>query len=236
MLVKLNHFHRFFSSMLQSFETHPLAALDRGWIPNYNLNDDRVKYACAREDKGEFKCILKRGQLEKTIKTAVLFILEQEGQMNNTEATSILNLTGPNLDTAAGPLIESYFDQYRHTGITCDFGGIAMLVEQNRTITNEDPLAYQYDEYIRYVQRGPPLWVLIVAGIAIAIIAGLAGFVVAMRRNPTFNRRVRSNPLFMSMARSSGDLLRSSLNIPALGEEYEEIIKDSDSRRGPLSW
>ena len=208
-----------------------IAALERGWIPNGNLNDIMITTACAREDTMDFKCILKRGQLESNIYGAVNYIIEQEHMENSTDLQAILNMTGPDLDNAAGSLITDYFEKNRHQGgATCDFGGIAMLVELNRTITNTDPLAYQYDEYIKYIQRGPALWVLVVGGFGIAISAGLIGFIIAMRRNPTFNRRVRSNPLFMSVTKSSGTLFRSTLNIPALGEEYMEILRDEDRK------
>lgn len=209
-----------------------IAALERGWIPNGNLNDEKIRTACAREDTGDFKCILKRGQIDQTIKRAVYDILTQENLLNTSNSQQVLNLTGPELENVAGTLITQFFDQNRHNGATCDFGGIAMLVEQNRTITNKDPLAYQDDEYKVYtiIQNGPKLWMLIIGGIFIAVTAGLSGFVIAMRRNPTFNRRVRSIPLFLPITKSHNSLLRSSLNLPTL-DDYEEVLNDSVDNR-----
>jgi len=52
-------------------------------------------------------------------------------------------------------------------------------------------------------------------------LAGILGFVLAMRRNPDFNRRVRSSTLFRPISQSSSKLLRSSLKLPDI--EYHEI-------------
>lgn len=213
-----------------------IAALDRGWIPVGSLNDDKVSKACIREDSMDFKCILKRGQIDNTIRTAVSFILRQDNLTDTPEGQKILNMSGSDLEEAAEPMITDYFEKHRMDGTTCDFGGIAMLVEQNRTITNVDPLAYQDDEYIEYIRFGPKLWMLIVGGIVIAIIAALAGFVLAMRYSPSFNRKVRSQAVFMPLTKSSNSLLRSSLRLPDLNYEELNDLNDYKNGGGPVSW
>jgi hypothetical protein len=80
------------------------------------------------------------------------------------------------------------------------------------------------------------LWILIAAGAVIALVAGLCGFVAAMRFNPGFNQRVRSSALFVPITRSNNNFLRSSLALPALGQDYEELIKTEENHRGPLSF
>jgi hypothetical protein len=96
------------------------------------------------------------------------------------------------------------------------------------------------------ILRFQQTWMLIAGGIAIALVAGMCGFVTAMRRNPRFNQRVRSTALFLPITKSHNTFLRSSLALPALGNEYDELVKgvDSsrysstglDSSRGPLSF
>jgi hypothetical protein len=166
---------------------------------------------------------LKKNQLEKNIKTALLHIFQVQNTTETPEAKALLNLTGSALDEAAQIAISNFFDSNRLNGATCDFGGIAMLsLEQNVTFSKNES---EYDDffYTEVVTTGPPLWVLFFYGLTIALVGGVLGFVVAMRTNPTFNRRVRSNPLFMPITRSSNSLLRSSLALPELGSEYEEL-------------
>ena len=201
-----------------------LAALDRGWIPKGNLNDDMINQACHREDSGEFKCVLKKGQLDSNIQGALGYVFNVQN-LTDPESKAMLKLKGPDLYDAASQVISDFFEKYRRTGVTCDFGGIAMLIEQNTTLLDE---GYDDDIYYTVVHEGPEIWKLVIAGIAIAVVAGVAGFVAAMRYNPGFNRRVRSTALFMPLTRSHNSLIRSSLALPALGDEYEELVKGED--------
>jgi hypothetical protein len=73
---------------------------------------------------------------------------------------------------------------------------------------------------------------LVLGGIGIATFAGVIGFVMAMRFNPRFNEKVRKSTLFLPLTKSSNNFLRSSLALPELGNEYEELVKGSDR----LSW
>lgn len=77
---------------------------------------------------------------------------------------------------------------------------------------------------------------LALGGALIAVVASLCGFVAAMRLSPRFNQRVRSTALFVPLTRSSNNFLRSSLALPALGQDYEELIKQDGRHRGPLSF
>ena len=81
------------------------------------------------------------------------------------------------------------------------------------------------------------MWILVVGGFVIASAAGLFGFILAMRFNPRFNEKVRKSTLFLPLVKSNNSFLRSSLALPELGNEYEELVKNSEkSRSGPLSW
>jgi hypothetical protein len=75
----------------------------------------------------------------------------------------------------------------------------------------------------------------VLSGVGIACLAGICGFVMAMRFNPRFNERVRKSTMFLPLTKSSNNFLRSSLALPELGNEYEELVKSS-SQGGPLSW
>lgn len=196
-----------------------LAALERGWIPKGSLSDDSVTNACIREDSGTaFKCVLKKGQIDSGIRTALRFAFNAEGVINSLEAQQILNLTGSELYDAAEPIVEQFFDAYRHQGVTCDFGGVAMLAERNVTLSDQE---VSWNDEV-YVTRGPSTWKLVLAGTGIAVVAALVGFISAMRCNKGFNRRVRSSGFFQPIARTKSKVIRSSLNLPEL--DYDEIV------------
>ena len=200
-----------------------LAALDRGWIPRGNLNDDRIKNACFREDEGLFQCVLKRGQIDKPVRDAVKFCLNAEGIEDTPEAQAILNKTGQDFQDAAQTVLSDYFEKFRMEGVTCDFGGIAMLIELNRTLTDDDSIGVDDDEYRYIINEGPGKWMLAGGGVVAGLLGGLLGFVFAMRRSPQFNRRVRSTAFLQPLMKSQNNLLRSTLALPQLGEDYEEI-------------
>lgn len=151
-LLRSQHYPLTFSFRL--VETLP-AALDRGWIPKGNLHDSKIYDACRREDDNDFKCVLKRGQLDTNIRGAMTFIFNTNNTFDAPESQTLLNLTGSNLEAAAQGVIGEFFEQNRLNGVTCDFGGIAMLVERNRTITDDDSLNYNDDSYFRVVNKGP---------------------------------------------------------------------------------
>jgi len=110
-----------------------------------------------------------------------------------------------------------------------------MLVEENRTLTDDDSFGFDDDEYYGYVITvGPPIWILTL-GASVAVIAGaLVGFLVAMRRNPGFNKRVCSTGFLQPLVKSQNSLVRSTLNLPQL-TNYDEIqhLVVADDRDAP---
>lgn len=205
-----------------------MEALERGWIPKGPLNiNPHVATACIREDTGEYHCILKPGQLDITVAGALGYIYNVEGINDTDEAKAALNLTGPELHRVANKAISDFYDKYHAEGATCDFGGIALLVEQNRTIEGDELAQFTDDDFFGYInegEEGPPMLLLVVGGVAIAIFAGMVGFIIAMRTNPGFNRRVRSSQMLQPLVTvsSKSDLIRSSLNLPML-QDYETL-------------
>jgi hypothetical protein len=105
-----------------------MAALDRGWIPKGDLNGPEVAEACAREDSGAYRCVVKKGMPDESIVNAVAYILNVENRSDTAEAQDILHKSGPDLYDAANTLIDSFFQEHRLAGVTCDFGGLAMYV------------------------------------------------------------------------------------------------------------
>jgi len=191
-----------------------------------------VRNACAREDAGNFKCVIKHGQLDKSILAAVEYVLSVENKTDTEEGQTILNLSGSALYQKADEIIEDYFEKTRHSGTTCDFGGIAMLIEENRTLSDDDSIGLDDDEYYGYViYRGPNPWLLGFGGFLVAIIGAIVGFVLSMRYSPGFNRRVRSTALFQPLVKSKNQLIRSSCNLGDL--YYEEIAPLNESTSAP---
>lgn len=91
------------------------------------------------------------------------------------------------------------------------------------TLADDDTTGFSDDEYFttKIINAGPPTWALISGAVFTAIVGALVGFVIAMRSNKGFNRRVRSTALFKPVARSTNKLIRSSLALDDLA--YEEI-------------
>lgn len=200
-----------------------LLALERGWIPTGSFNDPKIQDSCMNEDEMAYKCIVKRNAPDDGIKDAVEYIFSQQNnETAASEGKSILNLEGKELRERAEDLITQYFESNKGAGVTCDFGGIAMMVEENRTITDDDFLGWDDDEYFREViYRGPKVW-LLTAIIAVGILLGLLiGFVVGMRTNKGFNQYVRKSSLFLPLSKSKNSFVRSSLALDSL--QYVDI-------------
>jgi hypothetical protein len=200
-----------------------MAALERGWIPRGNLNTPAVQNACKREESSTvFKCVLKFGQIDTSIRQAVRWAFNYENLTQTPQAQQILNLTGSDLQSAANAVLTDFFDAYRFDGVTCDFGGVALLIERNTTLVDNADMFLNDDEYFKvYVDKGPNWVVLIMSGIGIALVGGLAGFVLAMRSNEEFNRRVRESSAFGPIARRGSKAMLSALNLPDMN--YEEL-------------
>lgn len=209
-----------------------MAALDRGWIPRGDFkNSPHILNACSREDVGDFLCVVKKGQKDKTVQDAVAYVLNFE---NRTDEFHIVNMTGPGLRSKANEVLGDYFNRYKSAGATCDFGGVAQLIEQDQKPSNDDAIFLTDDEYYGViVKEGPSTVMLVVCGVVVASVGGLIGFVLAMRYNPNFNERIRKSSIFLPLSSSKNSLIRSSLNLPML-EDYDEIQNAIDAEREGL--
>jgi len=201
-----------------------LTALERGWIPRGDLhNDPNIQSACAREDKGEFKCVLKKGQIDSAVLDAVGYVLNVQNLTDTERAQRVLNMTGDELTEEGGKVLSDYFQEYRHMGATCDFGGIAMLIEENRTLSDDD-IYLTDDEYFGYVIRErPAVWKLGLGGVSLGLVGALIGFVLAMRYSRKFNEKVRRSTFFKPITQSQNRLVRSSLHLGRLPNINEHV-------------
>lgn len=212
-----------------------IEALERGWIPRGDslVTNTGVINACSREDKGDYRCVLKHGQVDRSILAALGYVYNLLGETDSDEAKQTMSLSGKELEEAAQKVLGGFFDNYRTQGATCDFGGVAMLIEEDRVLVDDDSFGLNDDEYFSIVE-GPPIWLLVVGAIAVAALGAFFGFVVAMRVNPGFNTKVRQSRLFLPVTSSKNSLVRSSLALPDL--QYDDIQDMSgDEIRGLLS-
>ena len=206
-----------------------MAALDKGWIPRGSLTTNvEIVHACQREDNNEYFCVIKKDQLDSSVRVAVKYILDKTNATNST-ADAVLNMTGTEFLNKANDIVTNYVAQYYATGATCDFGGIAMLVETNRTKRNSGSGKHNYFEdeyYAEYGRHGDGTtikgWVLILCGVFLALLGGSIGFIFAMNCSPKFNQMVQKSPAFKPITGSDSDLVRASLNLPKKSH-YEEI-------------
>lgn len=194
-----------------------MLALDRGWIPRDNLQDAKILSACDREDLGQFKCYVNPDAPDKAIYSGVGYALNQSG----IDSSYLKKLSGKDLKKEADKVLDKYWQDHHSEGATCDFGGIAYLIEQNRTITDDDFAAVDDDEYIIYQRGGVSLATLIGIIALVAFFSGLFGFVIAMRVNRGFNHKVQQSKYFKPLSKSS--LIRSSLALDDLDGAYTEI-------------
>ena len=206
-----------------------LLALERGWIPVGSFNDPKIQDSCRYEDDMAYKCILKRDIPEKNIIGAVQYILGQKGDATTLADNSTLDQEGKELRDSANDLISEFFDQNKGAGVTCDFGGIAMLVEENRTIADDDYVGWNDDAYFHetVIYKGPSLWQwFLIIGVGI-VIGSFVGFVVGMHTNKGFNRAVQKSRLFSPLSRSKNQLVRSSLALDAL--DADQILTNEEA-------
>jgi hypothetical protein len=193
-----------------------MAALERGWIPKGSLNDLRITNACHNEDLGEFRCVIKHGQLESSIKGGLKYCLETEGK----DSGYIETLSGSELVDTGSEIFNEFWAAHRAIGATCDFGGVAQLVELNRTITDDDKsYSYDDDEYF-IVYRGPNYWIIGLAIFIALVVGSMVGFVVAMRVSKKFNKRVRESTFFAPLTKSKNPRVRSSLLLDQMADDY----------------
>lgn len=191
-----------------------LGALERGWIPQGNFNNDpKIMDACRSEDNNEYVCQLKKDVPDDAILGAVGWILEQK---NGTEfEKSVMGMTGEELDEAGNQIIADFFAESRMSGVTCDFGGIAMLVEQDAGPVDDDFVDWDV-AYFGKVNTGPNWWQLSLI-IAFGVLFGsLGGFIIGMRYNKGFNQYVSKTKMGKRMTQSSSNLLKNTLSLTDL--------------------
>eukprot|EP00571_Detonula_confervacea_P005164 CAMPEP_0172326904 /NCGR_PEP_ID=MMETSP1058-20130122/57965_1 /TAXON_ID=83371 /ORGANISM="Detonula confervacea, Strain CCMP 353" /LENGTH=709 /DNA_ID=CAMNT_0013043807 /DNA_START=43 /DNA_END=2172 /DNA_ORIENTATION=- len=172
-----------------------MLALERGWIPKGNLNDEQIMNSCHREDEGLFICEANRGAPENTVKSGMAYALGEEGK----SAKYIDSLHDDDLYDEATIVFSEFWESHRGAGATCDFGGAAVLAEQNKTHTED----YFTDDYFNVVEVNEfPVWKIVLFGIAAVSVGGLTGFLFAMRLSPKFNRAVRSSVMLRPVTSS----------------------------------
>ena len=168
-----------------------LLALERGWIPKGNLNDERIINSCHREDKGAFICESNREASEETVVNGIKYALGEEKK----DIKYIYKLKGEQLYSEGDAVFNNFWFSHRALGATCDFGGAALLREENATHTDE---YYSDDYYNAEVINEFSMW-KIAALVVIGICFGsFTGFVVAMKLSPNFSRKVRSSAVLHS--------------------------------------
>jgi glucan 1,3-beta-glucosidase len=224
------YFWNFRTDLYEPYWSYMLA-LERGWIPRGNLNDEQIQNACSREDSGDFNCVLKKEVRLESVQGAVKYILDAQNLTETEEGKAILAKSGKEFSEAANDLIQKFFEDFRAQGATCDFGGIAMLIETNRTVTDDDNLAWVDDEYYPVIIYQGPNWLAMAGIIFFATLLGSSiGFVVAMRTSKKFNRKVRESVFFAPISNSKNSSLRKSLALPEFTnyDELEGLIMDED--------
>ena len=210
-----------------------LLALEKGWIPKGNLlYDDLIVHACDAEDAGAFVCVLKPQVQEQGLLDALSYII---GEMNRTgtlsdEDIAVFDKKGDEQIEQAGELVSQFFESHKSSGATCDFGGIAMLVEQNRTITDDDYIGWNDDEYQIIIYQGPNWWVMGGMMFLAVLLGSFVGFIVAMRVNKKFNKRVRESVLFRPLTNSKSSVVRKSLALPPISDFAElDALMEKDN-------
>ncbi len=189
-----------------------MLALEKGWIPDGNLNDDAVVNACHKEDNGLYMCVAKRDQLERSVQGGVDYVLQTDGIADGDKMVfvcddghltfdnaTLQNMTGDDLYSAADCAYAEYWKKHRAKGATCDFGGTATLVEVNRTYTDDDDdastIPSNVEEEVEIAES--------VGLIAIGLFLGaFLGFLTAMRCSKRFNKSVSTTKLGKSMRKN----------------------------------
>lgn len=193
----IGHGFYFWNFRTDLYEPHwsYMLALERGWIPKGNLNDERILDSCHREDTGAFLCVSNRGAPEDTIKNGMRYALGEE----NRTADYIENLHFDDLFDEADEIFSDYWNAHRAVGATCDFGGAAQLVEKNITRDAD----YYTDDYYNFVEVNTfPVWKIVAFSILGVLVGGVTGFTLAMKLNPRFSRMVRSSQMLRPMTSS----------------------------------
>jgi len=214
-----------------------LLAVKKGWIPEGNFNDPKIQDACRNEDAMAYKCYLKRNVQEASVLKAVDYILSQKNDTATALEKSVMNMKGEKLDDAANDLISDYFEDNRVAGVTCDFGGIAMLVEENKTISDEDFIDWDVAYFGMVENNGLNWWQLSLVIIVGIIVGAGGGFLVGMRTNKKFNKYIRQSTIGRRVSMSSNAMLINTLSLSDFGDidfggDYDDVDDDVDNNYG----
>jgi len=205
-----------------------LLALKRGWIPQGNFNDAIIQDACRSEDDMLYKCFLKHDIPDSAVIKAIEYILHQKNQTATALEKSVIDMKGEKLYDAANDLIVNYFEENRVAGVTCDFGGIAMLVEENKTVTDDDFVDWDVAYFGKAEDNGLNWWQLILI-ITFGIILGSGlGFIVGMRFNKKFNHLVQKTKIGKRMTLSDNTMLKNTLSLSNLNFDFDELDDELD--------
>ena len=136
-------------------------------------------------------------------------------------------------------MVEEYFRKYKGEGATCDFGGIAMLLEINRTITDDDEFVVDDDEYrpSMIVYKGAKPTTIVWFALLCVILGLFVGFCISMHLNKKFNKKVRESKYFRRVNSSTNSLVRKSFALPDVEDEDElERLVAAYDQRGKNSY
>jgi hypothetical protein len=216
------YFWNFRTDLYEPYWNYMLA-IELGYIPKGNLNDDSVVKACDKEDSSEIRCIANRRAPEKNVHAALAYIFSVEN-VDDADA----NLTGDELYETADTVIDSFWQTHRHEDATCDFGGVGVLVASdiNPDEKTDDEIYGNDDEYFGGGAHLDPMEIILLAdGVGLGtFLLTLVCFISAMRTNKKFNRLVREAPVFIPIARTQSAMIRKSLMLDH--HEYQEILRD----------
>ena len=201
-----------------------LLALERGWIPKGNFNVPKIQDACRSEDENLFKCYVKPEVPDANLRKAVDYIFNQT-KGNDTDFAKQVegihvklgDMKGKELKEATNDTVSQFFDENKMAGITCDFGGIAMWVEENQTITDDDFVDWDVAYFADANSGGRSLWQLSLI-ISVGVIVGSAlGFILGMHFNKGFNHYFQTTKMGRRMTKSNNTMLKKTLSITDLG-------------------
>jgi hypothetical protein len=196
-----------------------MLAVERGWITKGNLDEATIMTACEKEDTGQFLCVAKRNQLDKTLRPSVASALQADG----TDDTSYLNkLSGEDLCLEGDRAFNDVWQAHRVEGATCDFGGVAELISMNRTNSIDDDM-YTDDFYSPKKKEDEEEIILKAIALVLGgiVLGSIFGCFVALRFSKKFRRTVSTSDNRMIRNISHSKAFRSFGGYHA--EDYSRI-------------
>jgi len=208
-----------------------MEAVNRGWIPAGSFATHEVTTACRKEDAGSFFCRLSPYAQMSEIKGAVSYCLGVE----NKDQAWLGNVTDDELQKEAPSLINDCWKKNRLNGMSCDFGGIASLVENEYDQDDEFDDDADYEDYD--VQKRDTIFYLKYSFLPflLGIIIAAVSFVLGMRKNRKFNVAVRQMSMFESIRNHQTFTARGSmLESTAMPMLFEGDDDDNEEDESPI--